>query len=105
MSSFGAAIALNVKCVSSQKLDGDDKPLAVFSFKYRDRKALQSLLIIPRSPSPEACAGAADPESDDESFDLANLDSKQKRKLKQFYRELQVGCKTLIVLCSIVDAG
>lgn len=35
-------------------VDGADYPIAVFLFKYRSREALQSELIIPRSPSPEA---------------------------------------------------
>ncbi|KFY72116.1 hypothetical protein V499_07733 [Pseudogymnoascus sp. VKM F-103] len=34
-------------------LDGKDKPLARFVFRYRSREALRTLLIIPRSPSPD----------------------------------------------------
>ncbi|KAF2677306.1 hypothetical protein K458DRAFT_163912 [Lentithecium fluviatile CBS 122367] len=37
--------------VSTTDLDGG-KPFATFKFKYRSRSALQSLLVIPRSPSP-----------------------------------------------------
>ena len=29
------------------------KPLAVFRFKYRSKEALQAMLIIPRSPTPD----------------------------------------------------
>ncbi|KAG4439891.1 hypothetical protein IFR05_004615 [Cadophora sp. M221] len=36
-----------------EKVDGLDFPLAIFKFKYRSRKALKSLLVIPGSPSPE----------------------------------------------------
>lgn len=34
-------------------LDGQQKPTAVFRFKYRSKQALQAELIIPRSPSPD----------------------------------------------------
>ncbi|KFX99241.1 hypothetical protein V490_01888 [Pseudogymnoascus sp. VKM F-3557] len=34
-------------------LDGVDKPLARFIFRYRSKEALRQLLIIPRTPSPD----------------------------------------------------
>ncbi|KAL8758806.1 MAG: hypothetical protein Q9199_001217 [Rusavskia elegans] len=33
-------------------VDGRDSPFAHFQFKYRSKKALQSILLIPRTPSP-----------------------------------------------------
>ncbi|PMD38441.1 hypothetical protein L207DRAFT_599223 [Hyaloscypha variabilis F] len=38
----------------SEYLDGFDKPIGVFRFKYRSREALKNLLIIERTPEPEA---------------------------------------------------
>ncbi|KAH5442985.1 hypothetical protein HBI23_168540 [Parastagonospora nodorum] len=38
--------------VSSDYLDPEKKPFAIFHFKYRSRDALKALMIIPRSPSP-----------------------------------------------------
>jgi anionic cell wall polymer biosynthesis LytR-Cps2A-Psr (LCP) family protein len=101
--SFGAAVPQKSHFVNSKKLDDDDKPLAVFSFKYRDRKALQSLLIIPRTPSPEPEAADSDGDNDD-SFNLANLDPKQRKKLMQVYRDLQVRCVALSLRFNIADA-
>ncbi|CZS95297.1 uncharacterized protein RCO7_05806 [Rhynchosporium graminicola] len=40
--------------ISYRLLDGEDRPLAIFRFKYRSHDALKSLLIIERTPSPEA---------------------------------------------------
>ncbi|KAF1830663.1 hypothetical protein BDW02DRAFT_633451 [Decorospora gaudefroyi] len=46
-----------VNCEASQRMDCDyvdasKKPFATFKFRYHSRAALQSLLVIPRSPSP-----------------------------------------------------
>ncbi|KAI9680592.1 MAG: hypothetical protein M1817_004032 [Caeruleum heppii] len=41
------------KLFNYKLLDGDDSPIAVFNFKYRSKKALQDLHIIPRTPSPD----------------------------------------------------
>jgi hypothetical protein len=103
MHSFGAAIPQKSNFVESQKLD-DEKPMAVFSFKYRDRKALQSLLIIPRTPSPKPETAASDGD-DDDSFDLTNLDPKEMKKLKKLYRVIQVRLMALSLPWSIANAA
>ncbi|KAI9762106.1 MAG: hypothetical protein M4579_000586 [Chaenotheca gracillima] len=52
--SLGKEIAVaNRRCVPCSYTDGFANPFATFEFKYRSRKALQQLLVIPRSPSPE----------------------------------------------------
>jgi hypothetical protein len=44
---------LRPKSPAAVFLDGQYKPMAVFRFKYRSKRALQAELIIPRSPSPD----------------------------------------------------
>ncbi|KAH9881529.1 hypothetical protein IAQ61_000255 [Plenodomus lingam] len=44
--------AEKVNMFSTKCLDDRNKPMATFTFKYRSKVALQSLLIIPRTPSP-----------------------------------------------------
>ncbi|KFY91498.1 hypothetical protein V498_05436 [Pseudogymnoascus sp. VKM F-4517 (FW-2822)] len=41
------------RTVDCDYLDGRDKPLARFVFRYRSKDALRQLLLIPRSPSPD----------------------------------------------------
>ncbi|KAI9047563.1 hypothetical protein LZ554_008279 [Drepanopeziza brunnea f. sp. 'monogermtubi'] len=38
---------------ASEKIDGREYPRAIYQFKYRSIAALKSLLIVPRTPSPE----------------------------------------------------
>ncbi|OBT63950.1 hypothetical protein VE03_05969 [Pseudogymnoascus sp. 23342-1-I1] len=52
--SFGVArIEPQRRILDCVYLDGRDKPLARFVFRYRSKEALRQLLIIPRSPSPD----------------------------------------------------
>ncbi|KAE9368742.1 hypothetical protein N431DRAFT_494137 [Stipitochalara longipes BDJ] len=74
--------------VNSKKLDGIDYPIAIFKFKYRSRDALKSLLIIERSPSPEA---EEEPVPEQPALSLDNLNPTQKARLEQFLRELVNG--------------
>ncbi|KAF7863811.1 hypothetical protein EAF04_006776 [Stromatinia cepivora] len=69
----------------SQYLDGRDYPIAIYRFKYRSKKSLQSLLILERTPEPSPFPspspilnGASG------SFDLDNLDATQNAKLQEF---------------------
>jgi hypothetical protein len=84
--SFGAPVPEPYVWLERENLDGEENPLAVFSFKYHDRKSLQSLLILPRTPSP-------DPEATypgDNTLRLDNLDANQKKKLELFLKDLKV---------------
>ncbi|MCJ1279957.1 hypothetical protein MMC21_007782 [Puttea exsequens] len=42
----------NVTTWKTYPADGHEDPFATFNFKYRSRRALKSLLLIPRTPSP-----------------------------------------------------
>ncbi|KAH7391271.1 hypothetical protein BKA64DRAFT_710180 [Cadophora sp. MPI-SDFR-AT-0126] len=51
--SFGAPkLSKAITAFASENLDGSDFPVAIFRFVYRSRSALQSLMVIPASPSP-----------------------------------------------------
>ncbi|KAE9368743.1 hypothetical protein N431DRAFT_347016 [Stipitochalara longipes BDJ] len=73
-------------------IDGEDHPIAVFRFKYRDRKALQSLLVIPRSPEPEeapASRTATVEPLEQNTLNIANLNPGARRKIQDFFQMLQ----------------
>ncbi|RMZ66093.1 hypothetical protein GMOD_00005162 [Pyrenophora seminiperda CCB06] len=63
--------------VSCDYIDSIEKPFAVYTFKYRSRAALQSLLIIPRSPSPVPL----------EDRDVDTLTAEESRELVRRLRE------------------
>ncbi|KAF8860115.1 hypothetical protein BDZ45DRAFT_649240 [Acephala macrosclerotiorum] len=82
---FGPASQLVEKSYwTTENLDGDDYPIAIFKFKYRSRDALKSLLIIERTPSPdpESVSGSTPP------MDLNNLDPAQKRQLARLLKDM-----------------
>ncbi|KAK0118014.1 hypothetical protein ONS95_012325 [Cadophora gregata] len=42
------------KMFITEKIDGEEYPIGLFKFKYRSKKALKELGVIPRTPSPES---------------------------------------------------
>ncbi|KAJ8066197.1 hypothetical protein OCU04_005283 [Sclerotinia nivalis] len=80
------------KRYTSRYLDGEDYPIAIYRFKYRSKRSLQSLLILERtpelspfpspSPIPNGASGASG------SFNLDSLDATQKAKLQEFLGNL-----------------
>ncbi|KAL8684865.1 MAG: hypothetical protein Q9224_006093 [Gallowayella concinna] len=51
--SYGAKkIVAALRTVELDYIDGFNSPFAIIRFKYRSKKALQSMLLIPRTPSP-----------------------------------------------------
>ncbi|KAF2127324.1 hypothetical protein P153DRAFT_433116 [Dothidotthia symphoricarpi CBS 119687] len=58
-------------------MDSVDKPIATYKFKYRSKHALQSLLIMPRSPSPVPL----------EERDVDTLNAEEMRELLRRQRE------------------
>ncbi|KFZ08013.1 hypothetical protein V502_09600 [Pseudogymnoascus sp. VKM F-4520 (FW-2644)] len=52
---FGVAkiVGPETRTLDCVYLDGRDKPLARFVFRYRSKEALRQLLVIPRTPSPD----------------------------------------------------
>ncbi|KAA8575013.1 hypothetical protein MFRU_002g03550 [Monilinia fructicola] len=72
-------------------LDGKDYPIAIFRFKYRSKKSLQSLLIIERTPEPPLSPSPSIADEAKGSFDLENLNEAQKVKLQEFLGNLIKG--------------
>ncbi|RAL68253.1 hypothetical protein DID88_008953 [Monilinia fructigena] len=76
----------------SEYLDGKDNPIAIFRFKYRSEKSLQSLLIIERTTEPPVPPSPSPiPDEAQGSFDLENLNAVQKAKLQEFLGNLMGG--------------
>ncbi|KAF7888086.1 uncharacterized protein EAF02_002627 [Botrytis sinoallii] len=70
-------------------LDGKDRPIAVYRFKYRSKESLKSLLILERTPEPSPSPSPAPiPNVASGSFDLEKLDATQKAKLQEFLGNL-----------------
>ncbi|KAF2651346.1 hypothetical protein K491DRAFT_98202 [Lophiostoma macrostomum CBS 122681] len=64
--------------IGSTFVHGKDQPLATFHFKYRSRSALQAMLLIPRTPSPEQ----------------RSEEDMTAQELRDLVRNLRVGLKT-----------
>ncbi|CAD6442057.1 cb0b002f-385d-45ab-a81f-dbceabd4699c [Sclerotinia trifoliorum] len=74
---------------TTRSLDGKDFPIAIYQFKYRSKKSLQSLLILERTPEPSPFPSHYPiPSGASGSFDLDNLDATQKAKLQEFLENL-----------------
>ncbi|KAF7960663.1 hypothetical protein EAE96_000337 [Botrytis aclada] len=89
---LGAPQATTASNVSKMSyVDGKDKPIAIYRFKYRSKESLKSLLILKRTPEPSPSPSpspAPIPNGASGSFDLESLDATQKAKLQEFLGNL-----------------
>ncbi|KAF2441889.1 hypothetical protein P171DRAFT_434489 [Karstenula rhodostoma CBS 690.94] len=76
---YGPQEAVHPFTVLTTKKLYDGKPFAEFNFKYRSRKDLKALLIIPRSPSPVPL----------EDRDIDSLNAEEMRELLRRQKERQ----------------
>ncbi|KAH7319175.1 hypothetical protein BKA65DRAFT_409663 [Rhexocercosporidium sp. MPI-PUGE-AT-0058] len=75
---------VSANVATCQRLDGIHYPIAIFKFLYRSKESLKSLLIIERTPSPEAKIVPGSPGL----VDLNNLAPHHRKKVAKFLQGL-----------------
>ncbi|KUJ24185.1 uncharacterized protein LY89DRAFT_713091 [Mollisia scopiformis] len=84
----------------TEKIDGEDYPLAIFKFIYRSEEALKQMLIIPRTPSPSPSPESDEEGEEQEDEEVDELTPAQKRVIQSLRKEMLKGNRTRNVASS-----